>query len=167
MLQQSTPSQRLFYAAHKDRMNRLWPAKVCVPPKPPVARLPEPKPVTVILPIDNAQLEAAWKVIDKTYTTVDGMSQSDAVKRAVCAYYGISKDDLVSRRRTSPLIRPRQMAQYILRITTTMSVPQIGRLVGNRDHTTVLYSIEKIQRLAETDAAVAAEIADLKKMLGA
>ena len=164
MLQQSTPSERLMYAAHKERMNRLWPAKVCTPPKP---KPPGPKIIFVKLPISNDQFKEAWEILDgRRGLDLRGMSQSEAVKRAVCAYYNVNGADLVSHRRTGPLIRPRQMAMLLLKHTTTLSIPQIGRLIGKRDHTTVLYAVKKLENLAKIDKVLASEIADLKKMIG-
>ena len=70
----------------------------------------------------------------------------------VCHKYGVSKIDLVSVRRTMDLILPRQEIMFKLRHHTVLSLPQIGRLLGDRDHTTVLHGIRKFQiRLDNND----------------
>lgn len=161
MLHQSTPSERLFYAAHVERMNRLWPAKVCVPPK------PKPAPVVLKQEITNDQFRAAWEILEGKPKYVDGITRSEAIKRSVCDYYEISCIDLISDRRTAPLIKPRHVAMYLMKHTTVLSVPQIGRLLGGRDHTTILYGVSKIERLAKDDKSLATDIAYLKQVIGA
>jgi hypothetical protein len=68
----------------------------------------------------------------------------------ICALYGVAHVDLISNRRTHRLVLPRQHACYRLRTETPFSLPQIGRLMGGRDHTSILYSIRKFE--AQRDA---------------
>ena len=68
-------------------------------------------------------------------------------KEVCCEYFGVSKYDMDGIRRTGPLIRARHIAMYLAKRTTTCSLPQIGRHFGNRDHTTVLSGIRKIEAL--------------------
>ena len=71
----------------------------------------------------------------------------------VCKKHGVSKLDLVSVRRTMDLILPRQEIMFKLRHHTVLTLPQIGRLLGDRDHTTVLHGIRKFQiRLDNNDS---------------
>lgn len=159
MLQQSTPTERMMYAAHKERLNRMWPANVIVPP----TRLPKPwRPL-----VDSQQLAEAWEILDGKTLDLEGMSQSERIKAAVAHYYGVSMADLISHRRTARVTKPRQVAMYLSRHTTTMTASMFGRLMGKRDHTTVLHGIKKVETELLTDPLLASEIADLKKMLGA
>ena len=68
----------------------------------------------------------------------------------VCTQYGVTKLDLISDRRTANLMRPRMHAYYRLRTETTLSFPQIGRLMGGRDHTTAMHGYKKF--LAQVEA---------------
>jgi hypothetical protein len=58
--------------------------------------------------------------------------------------WGVSAAELVSARRTDVLIRPRFVLIWLMKQVSPMSLPQIGRLVGNRDHTTVMYSLRRV-----------------------
>lgn len=67
---------------------------------------------------------------------------------------GIKILDIQSERRTAKVVLPRMLACWVMREFTTLSLPQIGRHLGNRDHTTVLHSVRKIEALRETDPAI-------------
>jgi chromosomal replication initiator protein len=62
-------------------------------------------------------------------------------------------------------VRPRQIAMYLAKVLTLRSLPEIGRLFGGRDHTTVLHAVRKIEGLVQGDKALAEEIEVLKRML--
>jgi chromosomal replication initiator protein len=64
-------------------------------------------------------------------------------------------------------VRPRQIAMYLAKVMTPRSLPEIGRRFGNRDHTTVLHAVRKIEEMARADYALAQEIELLKRMLDA
>ena len=72
----------------------------------------------------------------------------------ICALYGVSHVDLISDRRTACLTRPRQHACYRLRMETPLSLPQIGRLMGGRDHTTILYNYRKFEAMRDAGKLV-------------
>jgi chromosomal replication initiator protein len=76
------------------------------------------------------------------------------IKRAVAEHYGISMNNLTSARRTWDVVRPRQVAMYLAKELTPMSLPQIGRLFGGRDHTTVLHAIRQIDAMRWTDWSI-------------
>ncbi|RAI01129.1 chromosomal replication initiator protein DnaA [Acuticoccus sediminis] len=80
------------------------------------------------------------------------------IQRVVCQHYGISRGDLVSARRTKVIVRPRQVAMYLCKMLTPRSLPEIGRRFGNRDHTTVLHAVRKIDDLKERDQKLAEDI---------
>lgn len=66
------------------------------------------------------------------------------IQQAVCNHFGLTIDDLCSKRRSRDIARPRQMAMYILRNHTDLSLPKIGEVFGGRDHTTVMHACDKI-----------------------
>lgn len=82
----------------------------------------------------------------------------DQVKRAVMLVFGITKTDLESARRSRSIAYPRQIAMYLCRKKTTRSLPQIGRYFGNRDHTTVLYAVRKLEDLLSSDETLRNDI---------
>jgi chromosomal replication initiator protein len=70
-----------------------------------------------------------------------------------------------SARRDRGVARPRQVAMYLARELTPMSLPCIGRLFGKRDHTTVIHAIKTVERLIATDTEFAADVAVLREEL--
>jgi chromosomal replication initiator protein len=89
------------------------------------------------------------------------------IQRVVSKHYNVTKADLLSARRTRTIVRPRQIAMYLAKVMTPRSLPEIGRRFGNRDHTTVLHAVRKIEELARGDHALAQELELLKRMLDA
>ena len=69
----------------------------------------------------------------------------DKILEAVASTSGISMDELVGQNRSAKIAIPRQLAMYLLREFNEISLPQIGEILGGRDHTTVMYAIKKIE----------------------
>ena len=76
---------------------------------------------------------------------------AENIKDVVAEYYGIAQKDLIGKKRTRTIARPRQMAMALIRELTQDSFPEIGQAFGGRDHTTVMYACEKISQLCQTD----------------
>ncbi|WP_068084647.1 chromosomal replication initiator protein DnaA [Polycladidibacter stylochi] len=89
------------------------------------------------------------------------------IQRVVSKHYNVSRADLLSARRTRTIVRPRQIAMYLAKMMTPRSLPEIGRRFGNRDHTTVLHAVRKIEELSKADNGLAQELELLKRMLDA
>lgn len=87
------------------------------------------------------------------------------IQRVVSKHFNVTKADLLSARRTRTVVRPRQIAMYLAKSLTPRSLPEIGRRFGNRDHTTVLHAVRKIEEMAGADRAFADEIEMLKRLL--
>ena len=76
------------------------------------------------------------------------------ILRIISRHFGVSKGDLLSQRRHRSVVWPRQIGMYLAKQLTARSLPEIGRRFGNRDHTTVLHAIRKIEgELDEQSAA--------------
>lgn len=88
-----------------------------------------------------------------------------SIAQAVSQYYGIGWNDIASARRTVDVVRARQILMFLCREHTTLSLPQIGRRVGGRDHTTVLHSCRKIEHLRDTDAEVHQELREVEALV--
>ncbi|MEM0906443.1 MAG: chromosomal replication initiator protein DnaA [Pseudomonadota bacterium] len=89
----------------------------------------------------------------------------DDIQRVVSQHYGVSRQDLVSARRTRTIVQPRQIAMYLSKTLTPRSLPEIGRRFGNRDHTTVLHAVRKVDGMIEKEPQVAEDIETLKRLL--
>ena len=84
------------------------------------------------------------------------------IKTTVCNNYKISKNEMLSPRRSRYLVRPRQIAMYLAKTLTSKSLPDIGRDFANRDHTTVIHSVKKIEKLIKTDGNLNKDVEKLK-----
>ncbi|MEM7397892.1 MAG: chromosomal replication initiator protein DnaA [Pseudomonadota bacterium] len=89
----------------------------------------------------------------------------DDILRTVSKHYGVNRSDLLSGRRNRSIVRPRQIGMYLAKLLTSRSLPEIGRRFGNRDHTTVLHAIRKIEQLMSDDGQLREEIELLKRLL--
>ncbi len=85
--------------------------------------------------------------------------------KLVSRHYGISKPDILSQRRHRSVVWPRQIGMYLSKQLTARSLPEIGRRFGDRDHTTVLHAIRKIDKVISENPRVHDEIEELKKLL--
>jgi chromosomal replication initiator protein len=83
------------------------------------------------------------------------------IQREVCRYYTISQADLVGSKRSQSIVYPRQVAMYLSRELTDLSLPKIGEGFGGRDHTTVMHATAKIQKLMSEQRQVYNEIQQL------
>jgi len=79
----------------------------------------------------------------------------EEILQAVAEHYGVSVGSLKSKGRSKEVVLPRQLAMYLIRQVTHASLPEIGHFFGGRDHTTVLYAIQKIDRLLADDRELA------------
>ena len=75
----------------------------------------------------------------------------DTIQTIVCKFFKISKNEMLSPRRSRYLVRPRQTAIYLAKMLTSKSLPEIGRAFSNRDHTTVIHSVKTIEKLRKED----------------
>jgi len=89
----------------------------------------------------------------------------DQVIDIVCRYYDVSGEAIVSASRKSAIAYPRQVAMYLARTETDASLPQIGAMMGPRDHTTILHGYEKIAGLVDTDPQLRRDLLEIKAML--
>ena len=89
----------------------------------------------------------------------------DLIQSTVCKFFKISKNEMLSSRRSRYLVRPRQTAIYLTKILTSKSLPEIGREFSNRDHTTIIHSVKTIEKLKEKDPDMANNINNLKNQI--
>lgn len=91
----------------------------------------------------------------------------EEIIKTVSRHFGVSKPDILSQRRHRSVVWPRQIGMYLSKQLTARSLPEIGRRFGNRDHTTVLHAIRKIDKELAGNPRLRDELEDLKKMLNA
>ena len=89
----------------------------------------------------------------------------DLIQTLVCKFFKISKNEMLSSRRSRYLVRPRQTAIYLTKVLTSKSLPEIGREFSNRDHTTIIHSVKTIEKLKENDPDMVDNINKLKNQI--
>ncbi|MBC3422143.1 chromosomal replication initiator protein DnaA [uncultured Pseudomonas sp.] len=95
----------------------------------------------------------------------DKLVSVDNIQRTVAEYYKIKISDLLSKRRSRSVARPRQVAMALSKELTNHSLPEIGDMFGGRDHTTVLHACRKINELKESDADIREDYKNLLRTL--
>ncbi|MFU8890611.1 MAG: chromosomal replication initiator protein DnaA [Anaerosomatales bacterium] len=87
------------------------------------------------------------------------------IQREVCKYYSLSHSELVGGKRSQAIVYPRQIAMYLTRELTELSLPAIGAEFGGRDHTTVMHAKAKIEKLINADREVYNQIQSLTNQI--
>jgi chromosomal replication initiation ATPase DnaA len=164
---------------YRETRARLWAAPV---------PLPSEKPRLLPTQADNmrelARLRLETKII-REFLTEHGIDIDSVINRkpriptggiskvsmkeildAVCRRFLVRHIDLIAARRTRALVIPRHVVFYLARSHTGKSLPEIGRHVGNRDHTTVLHGVKRIVSMIRIDPDLAHDIALLEVELG-
>ena len=99
----------------------------------------------------------------------NGVGDNDKIhriQRIVSEYFQISVDDIKSKKRSSNISFPRQVAMFLCRTCTEESFPKIGLEFGGKDHTTVMHSVEKIEKEIKVNPELAKTIDKLKEDIG-
>lgn len=89
----------------------------------------------------------------------------EAIKEVVVKYYKLKPSDMVTKRRSQPIAFARQVAMYIAREQTDMSLPEIGQNFGGRDHTTVIHAYETIKKKIEGDLLFNQELKEIISLI--
>jgi len=88
------------------------------------------------------------------------------IVRACSKRYRVSLQDILSQRRNARVVRARQVAFYLAKRLTSRSLPDIGRRIGGRDHTTVLYAVGKIERIRQIDTCLEMDLRVITSAVG-
>ena len=89
----------------------------------------------------------------------------DEVLTTVASFYGVTRDELLGRSRSKEMVHPRQVVMYLAREELQLTLPQIGETLGGRDHTTVMYGVEKITDAIDKDDSLRREILAIRERL--
>lgn len=169
------PYEREQARRHRERMERLSraPVRLVAPPEPPVAppvEAPEEKPDGVAIEVTACNGQIVWVRPDeiraaeaKLRKALGGKISIDKIQRAVCSHFDITTLEMQSARRTAHLVRPRQIAMYLCKVMTLRSLPEIARRFGDRDHTTALHAIRKIDAQVASDPETRSLVESLRQ----
>lgn len=107
---------------------------------------------------------AAALLADLTRAATPRLTAED-IQKAVADYYKLPLTGLLSATRARALARPRQVAMYLAKVLTDLSLPELGRRFGGRDHTTILHGVRTVESLIAREAGLAADVAALRRAL--
>lgn len=110
-------------------------------------------------------LEATHEVLHDLLKAHDRRISIDEIQKKVAEHYGIRLTDMSSARRARQVARPRQVAMYLAKQLTSRSLPEIGKRFGNRDHTTVMHAVSRVNELMERDGTFAEDVELLRRLL--
>jgi chromosomal replication initiator protein len=110
-------------------------------------------------------LETTQEVLRDLLRASDRRVTIEEIQKKVAEHYNIRLNDMHSPRRARAVARPRQVAMYLAKQLTQRSLPDIGRKFGNRDHTTVMHAVKRIESLKGIDATLAEDIDLLRRTL--
>jgi len=105
------------------------------------------------------------KKILTNFITSNKSINVETIQNIVAAHFNLNIQEMLSPRRSRSLARPRQIAMYLAKQHTTNSLPDIGRKFSNRDHTTVIHAVKKIEELIKKDNDIKQSIFEIKKRL--
>ena len=89
----------------------------------------------------------------------------ESIQNMVADYFNLKIKEMLSPRRSRSLARPRQIAMYLAKQHTTNSLPDIGRKFSNRDHTTVMHAVKKIEELMKQDNEIKRNVIEIRKKI--
>jgi chromosomal replication initiator protein len=110
-------------------------------------------------------LEMAQSTLGELLQPHDRVVSINDIQEKVAAYFNISRKELISKDNSKRIAYPRQIAMFLCKKLTSASLPEIGKQFGNKNHSTVLYSIRKVEELIKTDDSANAAVNSLKKQL--
>ncbi len=110
-------------------------------------------------------LEFAKEALRDLIALQDKMITVENIQKTVAEYYKIRVSDLVSKKRTRSIARPRQVAMFLAKELTNHSLPEIGDAFGGKDHTTVIHACKKVNELKMADLRIDEDVSNLLKIL--
>ncbi len=114
---------------------------------------------------DNLTVETCKNALKDLLSVSSEPTTVESIQKVVSDFYGIKTTDMHSKRRTSNIALPRQIAMYLAKELTQKSLPEIGKMFGGRDHTTVLYAVKKISNTRHENDHIARSLNILEQTL--
>jgi chromosomal replication initiator protein len=117
------------------------------------------------------QLQPTEQTAASVLDTIMGSDQTsphpDHVLETICAYFGIRLEDLMSNKRNRELVYPRQITMYLLRSELSLSYPTIGKILGGKDHTTIIHGFETVNGQLSRNDQLKNDVSILKEKISA
>ncbi len=100
---------------------------------------------------ESVSLDLAREALKDVFRAEEHATSPAEILKGIAAHYGLKPNEMRARSKRGPIVFPRQVAMYVLKETTRLSLPEIGRLFSDKHHTTALHAIRKIAALREED----------------
>ncbi len=110
----------------------------------------------------NIDMRLAERVLKRAVKMDDHPLTIDDIMEKVCNHYNVTPEDVNSKSRKTDLVRARQVSMYLAQKHTKMTAARIGKLVGNRDHSTVLHSCTQVEKRLQVDTAFSEEMQNIE-----
>ncbi len=110
-------------------------------------------------------LESSQEVLHDLLRVSDRRVTIEQIQKRVATHFNIKLSEMSSARRARAVARPRQVAMYLAKQLTSRSLPEIGRKFGNRDHTTVMHAVRRVEELRTDDNSFNEDVELLQRML--
>lgn len=114
---------------------------------------------------ETITMDLAQRLTDKIISPVSQEISLDKIQDTVCGYFGITRDLMLSKTRKREIVQARQIAMYLGRSLTKVSLAAIGSQIGGKDHATVLHACNTVGDLIATDRTFKQYVADIEKLL--
>jgi chromosomal replication initiator protein len=116
---------------------------------------------------ENISLSFAQESLRDLLAVQEKLSSIDNIIKTTAEYYKVKVSDILSKRRSRLVVRPRQMAMLLCKELTNHSLPEIGDAFGGRDHTTVIHACKQVQIMRKSNASIGEDFDNLFKVLSA
>ncbi|MBQ6573073.1 MAG: chromosomal replication initiator protein DnaA, partial [Bacteroidales bacterium] len=114
---------------------------------------------------ETITMDLAQRLTDKIISPVSQEISLDKIQDTVCGYFGITRDLMLSKTRKREIVQARQIAMYLGRSLTKVSLAAIGSQIGGKDHATVLHACNTVGDLIATDRTFKQYVSDIEKLL--
>ncbi len=109
--------------------------------------------------------ETVIKILGDNFKKQKTVATPKKILKTVCTYYTVKSTDIKGKRRVKEIVRPRQVAMYLLKNLTELPLVQIGELLGGRDHTTVMHGVAKIEKLLKENIQIREQVGVVKEQI--
>ncbi len=134
------------HQAHMERVRKFFPQQ------------PKPRPLFIVVEPDPPPIPMPMRIPKGYHFPINEVTY---IAQVTAHHFGMACGLLLSSDRHKEVVRPRQIAMFLAR-ATGKKMPEIGRRIGGRDHTTVLHGVQVIEELVKTDWTVAWDVASIE-----
>ena len=113
----------------------------------------------------HIDMDLVERVVKRAIKTDNIPLTVDDILEHVCSFYGVSPNDVKGKSRKREVVVPRQLSMYLAKKYTNLPVSRIGKLIGSRDHSTVLHSIALIEETINSNKSFAKEVKEIERNL--